>query len=417
MPPGSRPWATTTAVAIAGARARRGVSSGGTRPAYGHGPDPQASGVTLAGMRALVVVNHRATTTSRRTRDVLLAALRHDLKLDVEETGHRGHAVELAREARRDGLDLVVVFGGDGTVNEVVNGLLDGASGHRVPDLAIVPGGSTNVLARNLGLPEDPVEATGLVLDAVPLAPPHAVGARPARREVVHLLRGVGFDADVIRRVEEQRERGKRSTVGLYTRAAIRRFFAQEDRSEGQIVLECDGVDPVSGISLAVVTNCAPWTYLGGRPLNPTPRASFDTGLDLFAVRRLGIASTLRHLAEITLSARRGARGRDVILLHDQAGFTLSSPRPEPVQVDGDFLGERSTMTLRSQPRRCTSYSSGLSDLSHYCDVTDMILRRRAPQRPCSQVTDLSPLHCRADTVVRGRIYVTPPDVVWFRNA
>ena len=172
---------------------------------------------------------------------MLLAALRHDLKLDVEETGHRGHAVELAREARRDGLDLVVVFGGDGTVNEVVNGLLDGASGHRVPDLAIVPGGSTNVLARNLGLPEDPVEATGLVLDAVPLAPPHAVGARPARREVVHLLRGVGFDADVIRRVEEQRERGKRSTVGLYTRAAIRRFFAQEDRSEGQIVLECDG--------------------------------------------------------------------------------------------------------------------------------------------------------------------------------
>jgi diacylglycerol kinase family enzyme len=64
----------------------------------------------------------------------------------------------------------------------------------------------------------------------------------------------------------------------------------------------------------------------------------------------LGIASTLRHLAEVTLSARRGARGRDVILLHDQAGFTLSSPRPQPVQVDGDFLGERSTMTLRSQP-------------------------------------------------------------------
>jgi diacylglycerol kinase family enzyme len=301
-------------------------------------------------MRALVVVNHRATTTSRRTRDVLLAALRHDLKLDVEETGHRGHAVELAREARRDGLDLVVVFGGDGTVNEVVNGLLDDASGRRVPDLAIVPGGSTNVLARNLGLPEDPVEATGLVLDAVRSHRRTPLGLGRLDERWFTFCAGVGFDADVIRRVEELRERGKRSTVGLYTRAAIRRFFAQEDRSEGQIVLACDGADPVSGISLAVVTNCAPWTYLGGRPLNPTPRASFDTGLDLFALRRLGIASTLRHLAEVTLSARRGARGRDVILLHDQAGFTLSSPRPQPVQVDGDFLGERSTMTLRSQP-------------------------------------------------------------------
>ncbi|MGH8824041.1 MAG: diacylglycerol/lipid kinase family protein [Jiangellaceae bacterium] len=300
-------------------------------------------------MRALVVVNHRATTTSQRTRDVLLAALRHDLKLDVAETGHRGHAVDLARQARSDGLDLVVAFGGDGTVNEVVNGLLD-ESGRRVPDLAIVPGGSTNVLARNLGLPEDPVEATGLVLDAVRSHRRTPLGLGRLDERWFTFCVGIGFDADVIRRVEALRARGKRSTVGLYTRAAVRRFFAQEDRSEGQIVLERDDADPVPGISMAVVTNCAPWTYLGGRPLNPTPQASFDTGLDLFALTGLGLAATLRHLAEITLTTVRGPRGRDVILLHDQSGFALRSPRPVPVQVDGDFLGERSTMTLRSQP-------------------------------------------------------------------
>ncbi|HEU0214424.1 MAG TPA: diacylglycerol kinase family protein [Jiangellaceae bacterium] len=301
-------------------------------------------------MRALVIVNHNATTTSRRTRDVLLAALRHDLKLDVVETGHRGHAVELGRQARGDGLDLVVAVGGDGTVNEVVNGLLDDTSGHRVPDLAIVPGGSTNVLARNLGLPEDPVEATGLVLDAVRSHRRTPLGLGRLDERWFTFCAGVGFDADVIRRVEELRARGKRSTVGLYTRAAIRRFFAQEDRSGGQIVLERDGADPVPGIALAVVTNCAPWTYLGGRPLNPTPRASFDSGLDLFALTRLGVAATLRHLAQIALSARRGPRGRDVILLHDQSAFALSSSRPVPVQVDGDFVGDRSTMALRSHP-------------------------------------------------------------------
>ncbi|HMG31399.1 MAG TPA: diacylglycerol kinase family protein [Jiangellaceae bacterium] len=301
-------------------------------------------------MRALVVVNHRATTTSRRTRDVLLAALRHDLKVDVAETGHRGHAVDLARQARRDGLDLVVAVGGDGTVNEVVNGLLDDGSWPRVPDLAIVPGGSTNVLARNLGLPEDPVEATGQLLDAVRSQRRRPLGLGRLDERWFTFCAGIGFDADVIRRVEEMRERGKRSTLGLYTRAAIRRFFAQEDRSEGQIVLERDGADPVPGISMAVVTNSAPWTYLGGRPLNPTPRASFDTGLDLFALTGLGIAAALRHLAEITLTTERGPRGRDVILLHDQTGFVLRSERPVPVQVDGDFLGERSTMTLRSHP-------------------------------------------------------------------
>ncbi len=301
-------------------------------------------------MRALVVVNHRATTTSRRTRDVLLAALRHDLKVDVAETGHRGHAVDLARQARRDGLDLVVAVGGDGTVNEVVNGLLDDGSWPRVPDLAIVPGGSTNVLARNLGLPEDPVEATGQLLDAVRSQRRRPLGLGRLDERWFTFCAGIGFDADVIRRVEEMRERGKRSTLGLYTRAAIRRFFAQEDRSEGPIVLERDGADPVPGISMAVVTNSAPWTYLGGRPLNPTPRASFDTGLDLFALTGLGLAAVLRHLAEITLTTERGPRGRDVILLHDQTEFVLRSERPVPVQVDGDFVGERSRMTLRSHP-------------------------------------------------------------------
>src|SRR5690606_36958267 len=134
-------------------------------------------------MRALVVVNHQATTTSPRALDVMLSALRHDLDIDVAETDHRGHAVELARKASADKLDLVIVLGGDGTVNEVVNGLLGTASEDRgdagragapepadstsPPSLAVVPGGSTNVLARNLGIPRDPVEATGSLLDAV----------------------------------------------------------------------------------------------------------------------------------------------------------------------------------------------------------------------------------------------------------
>ncbi|MGH8775993.1 MAG: diacylglycerol/lipid kinase family protein [Jiangellaceae bacterium] len=301
-------------------------------------------------MRALVVVNHSATTTSRRTRDVLLAALRHDLKVEVAETTHRGNAVELARRARDAGLDLVVAVGGDGTVNEVVNGLLHDGVGPGVPDLAIVPGGSTNVLARNLGIPEDPVEATGLLLDAVRSDRRSPLGLGQLGDRWFTFCAGVGYDADVIRAVEELRARGKRSTLPLYTRTAVRRFFGQPDRRHGPITLERDGSEPVEGLALAVVTNCAPWTYLGGHPLNPTPRASFDGGLDLFALTKLGLVSTLRHLGQISMTPQRGARGRDVILLHDQTAFRLTSSRPVPVQVDGDFIGERSQMTLQSFP-------------------------------------------------------------------
>src|SRR5690625_4494615 len=117
-------------------------------------------------MRALVVVNPEATATTSRTHDVLLSALGHEVSLETVRTTHRNHAAELAAKARAEGIALVVAFGGDGTVNEIVNGLLSNA-GLPVPDIAIIPGGSTNVLARNLGIPSDPIEATGLVLDAL----------------------------------------------------------------------------------------------------------------------------------------------------------------------------------------------------------------------------------------------------------
>ena len=301
-------------------------------------------------MRALVIVNRKATTTSQRTLEVLLAALQHDLKVEVAKTTHRGHAVELGRQARTDGLDLVIAVGGDGTVNEVVNGLLDDTVDAAIPDLAIVPGGSTNVFARNLGLPEDPVEATGFLLDAVRRGNRSPIGLGRLDERWFTFCAGIGYDADVIRAVEELRARGKRSTLPLYARTAIRRFFAQQARKHGRIVLERKGAEPVVGISMAVVTNCAPWTYLGGRALNPTPEASFDAGLDVFALLGLRVLSALRHLAEITLATERGPRGRDVVVLHDLPGFTLSAPSPVPIQVDGDYLGERSRMTLLSRP-------------------------------------------------------------------
>src|SRR3954463_5724189 len=118
-------------------------------------------------MRALVVVNPAATATTPKGRDVLVRALASELKVDVVETEHRGHGRELGARAVADGIDVVVTLGGDGTVNEVVNGLLEHGPAPHLPTLAVVPGGSTNVFSRALGRSRDPAEATTQILESV----------------------------------------------------------------------------------------------------------------------------------------------------------------------------------------------------------------------------------------------------------
>jgi diacylglycerol kinase family enzyme len=299
-------------------------------------------------MRALLVVNPKATATTARARDVLAHALASETKLDVVQTTHRGHAVELADEARRDGLDVVVALGGDGTVNEVVNGLLARGPGPQVPALAVVPGGSTNVFARALGLPDSAVEATGGVLEAIATGRRRRIGLAQADDRWFTFCAGLGLDATVVRRVEHRRADGRRATPQLFVREALQEFFTSADRKHPPLTLLREGAEPVQ-LGLALVCNTSPWTYLGPRPVLPCPQASFDTGLDVFGLRKLGTASTLRHLRQI-LSRSPRLRGRRLLSLHDLDGFAVTSDRPLPFQVDGDDLGERTKVTFRAVP-------------------------------------------------------------------
>ena len=181
-------------------------------------------------MRALLVVNPKATATSSRTRDVLARALGSEAKLDVVETRARGHATSLARRALTDGIDVVVALGGDGTVNEVVNGLLADGPGPDVPALGVVPGGSANVFARSLGLPDDPVDATAELITALHDGRRRSLGLGRADDRWFVFAAGVGLDAEVVERVERRRAKGRTATPGLYVRSALRQFFAGTDR-------------------------------------------------------------------------------------------------------------------------------------------------------------------------------------------
>ena len=300
-------------------------------------------------MRALLVVNPKATATTARARDVLAHALASETKLDVVQTTARGHATELARQAAVDGLDLVVALGGDGTVNEVVNGLLHEGPGAGVPALAVVPGGSTNVFARALGLPQSPIEATGDLLEALRLDRRRTLGLALADDRWFTFCAGLGLDATVVRRTDRKRAGGRRATPALFVTQAVTEFFTMGDRRHPPLTLTRPGAEPEQ-LGLALVCNTAPWTYLGSRPVLPCPDASFDSGLDVFGLRKLGTITTLRQLRQI-LSAQPKLRGCQLLSLHDLDGFTVSAAEPLPFQLDGDDLGERTAVTFRSVPR------------------------------------------------------------------
>lgn len=328
-------------------------------------------------MRVLVVSNPRATTTTVRQRDVLVHALATDVKLEVEETANRGHAAALACRAMRDGVDVVVALGGDGTVNEVVNGLLTDGVHPQVPALGVVPGGSTNVFARALGLPNDPFEATSVLIDAMAKRRSRRIGLGMADNRWFLFTAGLGYDAAVVAAVERRRRRGQRSSHSLYVRTAVRKFFA-EDRRHPQITLELADGTRVEDLYLALVTNCDPWTFLGNHPVSPTPQASFDTGLDVYARSRMGIAGMLWSVSRMTnfkpsssdqsavvpkptiaddsrnwhlrvpsIRPKSGHSSPGSVVEHDLAGFTLRAGRPLPFQVDGDALDERDYVRFR----------------------------------------------------------------------
>lgn len=295
-------------------------------------------------MRVLVISNPRATATSARERDVLAHALGSAADLDVEETANRGHAAALACRAMRDGTDVVVALGGDGTINEVVNGLLTDGIHDQVPALGVVPAGSTNVFARALGLPNDPIESTGVLLEALRAGSRRSVSLGLVDDRWFTFATGFGFDAAIVEGVERHRRRGRRSTHTLYARVGVREFF-RTDRRHPRLHIQLPDGTTLDDIHFAIVANCDPWTFVGNRPLHPTPDADFDGGLALYARRRMGMFGMLYSMARMSGDAPRvGTRGAH--LVNDVTGLTIWADEPTPVQVDGDFLGTREKLVF-----------------------------------------------------------------------
>jgi diacylglycerol kinase family enzyme len=309
-------------------------------------------------MRALLVCNPKATTTSDRVRDVLVRALRSETELDVAYTRRRGHAVTLARQARSAGVDVVVALGGDGTVNEVVNGLLADGLGPEVPALAVVSGGSTNVFARALGLPHDWAEGTAVILEALREGRIRDIGLGRADDRYFTFCAGFGLDAEVIHRVERARLRGRKATPLLYLQSVAGNYVFDSHSRSTQMSLERPGAPTEDDISMAIVQNTAPWTFIGDRPIDANPEASFDLGLDMMALRGMNVASTLRTMTQLLMGRKGkdsdtpiGPHGKHVLRLHDLSEFTLRAKSRIGFHVDGDFIGQRDRVRFTAVPK------------------------------------------------------------------
>ncbi|MBB4929946.1 diacylglycerol kinase family enzyme [Lipingzhangella halophila] len=305
-------------------------------------------------MRALFIVNPQATSTTPRARHVITGAIARNVELDVAHTEYRCHALELAADAASAGYELVISLGGDGTVNEVVNGLLATPAGLSRPAFAALPGGSANVFIRALGLPGDPVEAAGAVLEALREGRQRTIGLGRISSDqddrYFTFCAGFGWDAAVVHEVERVRQNGRRASPTLYAAMAAK-LFLRGDVRDSSLRVEVPGHSPVRDLYLALVTNTTPWTYAGSVPVQPTPRSDFRLGLDGFALTQLRPTTTARLVLRMLSPRGIPPRGRGYVSWHDQESMTIHSDHPRAFQIDGEYLGHRERVNFHSIPK------------------------------------------------------------------
>jgi diacylglycerol kinase family enzyme len=294
--------------------------------------------------RALLIWNPAASTTSPGVRDVIARALASDLQVEVAETRQRDDATDIASAAATHGdVDLTIVLGGDGTINEVINGL----AGTQVA-LAPIPCGGTNVFARTLGYPNDPVEATSKLLDNIRAESTRTIPLGRINGRAFAFCAGVGFDARVVRAVESSPAARRVMGEGLFVASALRLWVTPGAHWRSKMEVRWE-TGEVRGARLVVVGNSDPYTYLGRRPFRLVPDATLDhASLDATILRSLGPLPVGRILAS---SFRTGSH-------HPAAAHTLRSLRTltvscagaVPYQVDGDVVGEASDLAIWSEP-------------------------------------------------------------------
>jgi diacylglycerol kinase family enzyme len=301
--------------------------------------------------RMLIIVNPYASTVSDRLRNLVVHALQSRYEVTAFDTQRQGHATELVREAADEGYDIVVAFGGDGTLNEAANGL----AGTEIP-LAHLPGGSTNVVCKMLGFPGEIVDATEHLLRLADDFRPRRIDLGQAAGRYFVASAGYGLDATVTRAVDLKPELKHRYGEWYFTWAAIRTFFRHYLVSPPRVELETDRGEKLAGID-AIVQNGDPYTYFNVRPLEVAVNSRLDSGL---------LAGAMLHRAtplDVPTVAYRLFSKRHRLVDHRQiTGFSdVGAARARsidgheiPLQLDGDWVGDFREVEFSVRPGALT---------------------------------------------------------------
>lgn len=303
-------------------------------------------------MRVTLIVNTTASSVTPRTRVVIQKALSADHDVEVVETARRGHASRIARGAAKAGAEVVVVMGGDGTLNEAA----DGVCGTETA-LAPLPGGSTNVYARAVGYSNDAVEATSQLLSALAQQSFQRIGlgAVNGRRFLFHV--GIGFDAAVVQQVERRAFLKRHLAHPLFVFSAFSTWFRHYERHRPRFGIEIptgDGRERFDDCYFAIVSKTDPYTFLGSRPLHIAPEATIENPLALTAFRTLDFGVLVPAAASALWKGRYLARHRRIVQRSHLTELRVSGYGPVPYQVDGDFLGYADELRFTYEPQSLT---------------------------------------------------------------
>ena len=291
----------------------------------------------------MLISNPRAGSVSARTKEVIVKALSADFKLEVQDTRARDHAMELAAEAVDRDFDAVVAFGGDGTINEVAQPLVGTSIA-----LGLLPGGSTNVMARSLGVPRDPVEATAFVAGNLRSGTKRRIGLGKMDGRYFLFSCGIGLDAEVVKRVERDVDMGNQKTEWTFIKHAFAAGATEYRTTEQWLTVKVAGYDSFKGV-LGVCCNARPFTYYRRFPVEACPQARLDRRLDLLVMRNIRTA-TIPRLVWALFVSKGHISWRKSRYFHDIPSFTWVADVPKPVQVDGDYIGEREEVEVSHVP-------------------------------------------------------------------
>src|SRR3954468_11054015 len=301
----------------------------------GAGPAP-ALEASVRRKRLLLVANPYATTVSERLKSLVVYALQGRYDVEAADTEGRDHATRLARDAAADGYDVVVVFGGDGTVNEAANGLAGSATA-----LFPLPGGATNVYCRMLGIPNDVVDATEHLLRLADEWRPRQLDLGTVNGRHFLFSSGYGLDAAVVRHVDAHPERKARLRQWYYAWSGFRTLARDYTVRPPRIDIQVSGAS-VRGVT-AFVQVGDPYTYFSGHPLHVAEGIALDDGTLAGAVLKRSAPHDVPTVLG-RLFARRLSVGdhRQVIAFDGVRHIACASAdgRPIPLQVDGDYIGD-----------------------------------------------------------------------------